>query len=137
MPGCGSGHDAAYFAQNGFEVTACDIVEDAVMKGRKLYGALPNLQFLQQDVLQEKSFKSGDFDVVYDRAMLCALSEGMRTKYIENCARWLGQNGHFISLLFSKRRRDESKGPPFAIPLRDFIALIKNLFVIEDIFEYE
>jgi SAM-dependent methyltransferase len=64
--GCGTGADAIYLAQRGFEVTAVDISALAIERARvraEREGALA--RFVQADVLQFAA-TAGQFDLVYD-----------------------------------------------------------------------
>ena len=64
--GCGTGADAIYLAQRGFEVTAVDISAMAIERARvraEREGALA--RFVQADVLQFAA-TAGQFDLVYD-----------------------------------------------------------------------
>src|SRR5687767_2063468 len=51
VPGCGHGHDAAFFAEHGFNVIAVDFVEKACEIAKTLYGSIERLSIQLKDVL--------------------------------------------------------------------------------------
>src|SRR5262249_42258418 len=50
VPGCGTGHDAAFFARQGHLVTGVDFSRPALERARVQYGDLKDLRFVQADV---------------------------------------------------------------------------------------
>ena len=65
--GCGSGYDSNYLGQNGFNVTAIDISDEAIKIAKKT-NLHHNVEFLNEDFFSFTSDKL--FDVVYDRGFL-------------------------------------------------------------------
>lgn len=63
--GCGTGHDAAYFAGCGHTVCATDFSSAALEPARALYGATPGLQFCLLDTAAPLPFRDGAFGAVY------------------------------------------------------------------------
>ena len=107
IPGCGSGYEAAYLAGRGFDVLAIDFSPAAVATARKNLGALANLVRLADFF----NFTSGPpFDVIYERAFLCALPRKMWTGYAARCAELLKPAGLIAGFFFFA---DTPKGPPF------------------------
>lgn len=80
--GCGEGRDAVFFGMNGYNVTAFDIVQTGIDKGRalsRLRGAPVN--FLCANM---RSFTSAaPFDMVYGYRILHYLKPGERAEVIE------------------------------------------------------
>jgi SAM-dependent methyltransferase len=107
IPGCGSGYEAAYLAGRGFDVLAIDFSPAAVATARKNLGALANLVRLADFF----NFTSGPpFDVIYERAFLCALPRKMWAGYAARCAELLKPAGLIAGFFFFA---DTPKGPPF------------------------
>jgi len=50
IPFCAIGETSAYMARRGFTVTAFDITPEMIAEGKKRFGILPGLQFLEGDV---------------------------------------------------------------------------------------
>ena len=63
--GCGTGHDAGYFASRGHIVCASDFSSAALAPARALYGAIPGLDFCLLDTTAPLPFRDGAFDAVY------------------------------------------------------------------------
>jgi SAM-dependent methyltransferase len=107
IPGCGSGYEAAYLAGRGFDVLAIDFSPAAVATARKNLGARADLVSLADFF----DFTSGPpFDVIYERAFLCALPRKMWSGYAARCAELLKPGGVIAGFFFFA---DTPKGPPF------------------------
>ena len=67
--GCGEGRDAVFFAKIGFEVTAFDVAEAGLEKGRKLAEAHNvHVNFIQADL---RTFRTDEtFDVIYSSGVI-------------------------------------------------------------------
>ncbi len=64
--GCGTGADAVFLAQQGFDVTAVDFSPTAVERARtRAQNAAANVCFVLEDVFRF-GFHAGVFDLVYD-----------------------------------------------------------------------
>lgn len=92
--GCGSGSDAAYFAQQGHRVTAIDFSEAAITRDEQEYGAIPHLSF---QVLDMRSgtlpFETESFDGVYARLSLHYYPHTVTKQLFQNIHRILTQGG--------------------------------------------
>jgi SAM-dependent methyltransferase len=60
--GCGTGHDAARLAGEGYSVTATDLSGEAIGQARARYGSLAT--FLVADMTRPLPFPDGSFDAV-------------------------------------------------------------------------
>ena len=69
VPGCGSGHEVRAFAAAGHDVVAIDFSPAAIEAARRVLGELGRL-LVQGDFF---AHALGEFDLVYERAFLCAL----------------------------------------------------------------
>lgn len=124
IPGCGRAHDAkSILARGAAGVVGKDLVPEAIFEASKLYGTIPGIFFESGDVCEIGEHDVGRFAGVFDRAMLCALGESMRRRYVEAMAAALKKGGVFTSIAFAKTS-EPTVGPPFSI--RDFE--LKNLF---------
>lgn len=108
--GCGSGHDAALFAQQGHIVTAVDFSPEAVQRARGLYGEIENLKILQADAFKLPDEMNGQFDVVFEHTFYCAISPDRRNEVVRLWKRMLQPQGHLLGIFFVMEKRT---GPPF------------------------
>jgi thiopurine S-methyltransferase len=127
IPGCGSAYEAAYLAGQGFDVLAIDFSPAAVEAARK------NLAGFQH-VLRFADFFDFDYgqpyDVIYERAFLCALPRRIWPQYAPRTAQILRPGGELAGFFFL---RETERGPPFGITLDALHALLDPHFeLIED-----
>jgi 2-polyprenyl-3-methyl-5-hydroxy-6-metoxy-1,4-benzoquinol methylase len=113
VPGCGRGHEGAFLANAGFNVVAADFVEEAIAEAKMLYDDNTKLNFKVEDALIKQDKES--FDLVFDRAMLCALQAANRQAYLDAVVHRLKPGGLFMGILFSSIDDQVEKGPPFAL----------------------
>jgi cyclopropane fatty-acyl-phospholipid synthase-like methyltransferase len=122
IPGCGSAYEAYYLLENGCDVLAIDFSPAAVEIARRNLGCYA-------DRVQVADFFSftveKPFDVVYERAFLCALPPRMWLDYAFRMAQLLCEGGHLAGFFFM---RETEKGPPFGISREALRALLDPLF---------
>lgn len=81
--GCGTGANAIYLAQHGFEVTGVDFAEAAIEKARKRAAAAGvQVHFLVDD-LTNLRYVSGKFDFLLDYGVLDDLRLPQRKLYLQ------------------------------------------------------
>jgi SAM-dependent methyltransferase len=69
VPGCGAGYEVRAFAEHGHDVTAIEFSEAALEAAQRELGPLAE-RVRQADFF---SLAAAPYDVVYERAFLCAL----------------------------------------------------------------
>lgn len=67
--GCGIGADSAYFAKQGYSVTATDLSQVVIAQNKAFYKDL-GIEFRELDVSQPLPFSTGQFAVVYSHLAL-------------------------------------------------------------------
>jgi SAM-dependent methyltransferase len=126
IPGCGSAHDAAWLAHAGFDVLAIDFSPAAVEVARQTLGEFAH-------VVREADFFDFDagapFDLIYERAFLCALPRKMWAGYAPRCAQLLAPGGRLAGFYFFA---DARKGPPFGTNQDELDALLRDRFMRVD-----
>lgn len=110
VPGCGRGHDAAWFAQQGHIVTALDYSDEAIKQAKELYGHIPGLTFAKADVFNLPQSFDKAFDVVFEHTLYCAILPEKRNDLVKVWRRVLVETGHLLALMFASEKRS---GPPF------------------------
>ena len=127
IPGCGSAYEAGYLAENGFGVLAIDFSPAAVELAKK------NLSRFGDIVRLADFFEFGfgePYDVIYERAFLCALPPRMWPKYAPRSAQLLRPKGELAGFFFF---RETEKGPPFGTTPEALHALLDPHFdLVED-----
>lgn len=127
IPGCGSAYEAGYLAENGFDVLAIDFSPAAVELAKK------NL-FRFGDIVRLADFFEFDYgkpyEVIYERAFLCALPPRMWPQYAPRVAQLLRPGGELAGFFFF---RETEKGPPFGTTPEALHALLDPHFdLVED-----
>lgn len=110
VPGCGRGHDAAWFAQQGHIVTALDYSAEAIKQAKELYGNIPGLTFAQADVFNLPQSYDNAFDIVFEHTLYCAILPDRRNDLVKVWRRVLVDTGHILALMFASEKKS---GPPF------------------------
>ena len=127
IPGCGSAYEAGYLAENGFDVLAIDFSPAAVELAKK------NL-FRFGDIVRLADFFEFDYgkpyEVIYERAFLCALPPRMWPQYAPRTAQLLRPGGELAGFFFF---RETEEGPPFGTTPEALHALLDPHFeLVED-----
>lgn len=127
LPGCGSAWEARYLCERGWKVLAVDFSPAAIAVAERIMGA-PSENLLLADFFGFAA--AARFDVIYERAFLCALPRRLWPDYAARCAGLLRPGGQLAGFfLFGS----EPKGPPFAIEPAALDALLAADFErIED-----
>ncbi|MEY4630098.1 MAG: hypothetical protein RIQ81_218 [Pseudomonadota bacterium] len=141
-PGCGRAHDGAAMVAktvkipeglcaNGIHVTATDFAPEAIAAAKEVYGALQSrgLTLRVEDARAPvPPAERGKYDIVFDRAMLCALRPELRAAYLDACRDRLRPGGVFLTLPFTKTAvtpdHPVGAGPPFEITIDQLKTLL-------------
>lgn len=128
--GCGTGTNAIYLAQHGFEVVGIDISPIAVDQARaKAHG---RCRFETVDFLNEAP-PDGRFQFVFDRGCFHTFDDDdERTRFAQNVAAALVDTGVWLSLIGSTEGPPREMGPPRR-SARDIINAIEPSLEIVDL----
>ena len=128
--GCGTGDNAIFLAERGFDVTATEIVEMALdaacqKAGKKGTGCT----FLLQDILKKK-ISGAPFDFVFDRGCFHSFDSPVeRRRFAESVAAHLVPGGYWLSLLGNADEDRQGPGPPQRTA-REIVEAVEPLFEI-------
>jgi len=99
--GCGTGTNAIYLAQHGFQVVGVDYVGRAVSIARaKAARANVPVEFRRADVLAPGPLADGSMDLILDIGCFHTLAAPDRIRYVENTRRWTHPGSLVLSYAF-------------------------------------
>ena len=110
VPGCGSACDALFLDRLGWNITALDFSSAAIETARATLGDDWRGSLLCADFFALDPGTT--FDVIYERAFLCALPRNRWPNYATQVAALLRPGGLLAGFFFFS---DETRGPPFGI----------------------
>jgi SAM-dependent methyltransferase len=122
VPGCGSGYEVRAFAAAGHGVLAIDFSAAAIDAARRVAPELGHL------VVHGDFFAHplGSFDLVYERAFLCALPRAHWPRWAARVAEIVPPGGRLVGFFFWS---DDERGPPFGLKAGELEALLAPAFV--------
>ncbi len=122
IPGCGTAHDARAFAEAGHDVIAVDFSPAALDAARVVLGEFAHCLRLGDFFTMDPETP---FDVVYERAFLCALPRHLWPRYAPRAAEVLQPGGTLAGFFYW----DESeRGPPFGLKPGELEMLLDGAF---------
>ena len=110
--GTGRGHDAALFAEAGFEVVGFDYAPGAILEAQARYGQFARFQ--QANIFEladPHSPWAGEFDYVLEHTCFCAILPSEREAYVKSVKNLLKPDGLLIGVFWEHNDED---GPPFS-----------------------
>lgn len=125
VPGCGSGYEVRLFAERGHDVLAIDFSDAAVETARQELGPFSGLvKKADFFVVQERPF-----DLVYERAFLCALPRALWGDWGRRVAELLRPGGELAGFFYID---DNERGPPFGISRDGLKELLGEAFELTE-----
>ena len=127
--GCGTGTNAIFLAQHGFDVLGIDISEVAVDKARAK--AQGRCRFEVVDFLAAAP-AAGLFQFVFDRGCFHVFDdEDERARFAQNVAAGLVEHGLWLSLIGSTEGAPREQGPPRRSAREVMNAIEPSLEIVE------
>jgi SAM-dependent methyltransferase len=108
VPGCGSAYEARYMAELGHNVTAIDFSDAALAAALKVVGPYSDV-LVKADFF---GFQPAVFDLVYERAFLCALPRASWRDWGRRMSTLVRSGGVLAGFFYFDANR---RGPPFGI----------------------
>lgn len=111
--GCGTGTNALWLAEHGFEVLGIDIASVAIEKARKkAVGAKPGCRFERLDFLTD-AVPGGPFGFVFDLGCFHVFDKAEeRGRFAARVASLLESGGRWLSIVGSTEGPERDWGPP-------------------------
>ena len=128
--GCGTGANAIWLADQGFEVTAIDISATAIQHARRrLESSGGQCVFLEADFIRTP-IPNRPFEWVFDRGCFhCCETEDERRRFAHNTADHLADQGLWLSLVGSADDPPRDTGPP-RLKATEVVEVVEPLFEI-------
>ncbi len=115
--GCGNGRDSLYFMKRHLNVTGIDASEEAISQLNQL--KLENGNFVCDDFVSSKALYQVQYDYIYSRWTMHAISEQQEDELLENVAESLKEGGLF--LIEARSIQDELCGKGICVGKNAFI----------------
>lgn len=104
--GTGPATQAVELQKLGFNVTATDISEHAIIRARILY---PEVDFVIDNILDTRLKKK--FDFVFDRGCFHVFNDEETGLYVENVVKLIKPGGYLLLKCFSDKQPESGNGP--------------------------
>jgi SAM-dependent methyltransferase len=118
VPGCGSAWDVRFLAESAWDVLGIDFSHEALAAARQVLGPWA-------DRVRHGDFfapiAGEPFEVVYERAFLCALPRRLWTDWAKRVAELVAPGGLVAGFFFFG---DGERGPPFPLAAPDELAAL-------------
>jgi SAM-dependent methyltransferase len=125
VPGCGTGYEVRLFAERGHDVLAIDFSDAAVEAARQELGSFSGL-VKKADFFR---LKESPFDLVYERAFLCALPRSLWPDWGRRVAELVRPGGELAGFFYID---DNERGPPFGISQERLDQLLGKAFELTE-----
>ena len=130
--GCGTGYDALYLAQQGYQVTGIDFAPSAIQATHQKFlqaGLAGKSAFLLQrsifDLHQYKNY----FDSVFEHTCFCSIDPVNRRRYMFTVRDIVKKGGKFLALWFVEER--QANNLPFSVSKDEIFELFDGVFSID------
>ena len=131
IPGCGAANEVEHFLARHWAPLAIDFSPAAVAQARAQLGPLQS--YVREDDFFGNAIRPGDFEVIYERAFLCALPRRLWAQWATRVAELIppavagSESGRLIGFFVED---DNPKGPPFGLKNGELEALLSPAFTL-------
>lgn len=132
--GCGTGADAVFLAQRGFDVTAVDFSPTAVERARtRAQNAAANVCFVLEDVFRF-GLHAGVFDLVYDSSFYQFVRQWELSRLLDLLWRVTKPGSYYVCIIKTAAQNSASELPP--VSEDDLRSELGRLFELVQIREF-
>jgi ubiquinone/menaquinone biosynthesis C-methylase UbiE len=134
--GCGTGTNALFLAQMGFEVTAADVSELAIKEaGEKAGEAGVQVRFIQSDVLNLPDLGPA-FPFVFDRGLYHVIRTVDLEGYLRTLDRYSERGGYYLTLAGNANESKRPTGGPPRVYAHDLCRELAPLYDLVHLREF-
>lgn len=108
--GCGSGNDAALFAEDGHIVTAVDFSQEALDRAQKKYAHYENIKWIKADAFSLPKEFLNAFDILVEHTLYCAIDPSKRQDLVQAWRKCLVDKGFLLGIFYVM---DQKNPPPY------------------------
>lgn len=134
--GCGTGNDALFLAQQGYEVIGIDFAPTALQASHQKFLqaglAGKNAYLLQRDIFDLHEY-TGYFDSIFEHTCFCSLDPANRRRYMFAARDILKPGGKLLALWWIAERRGH--GLPFSVSRDEIFELFDGVFSFDIVYE--
>ena len=127
VPGCGAAYDVAALAAFFPRVVGCDIVEEAVARGREVVAGAAGAEVVQADFFAAPAGGplAGTFGFIFDYTFFCAIPPALRAPWGARMAALLAPGGRLLTLAFPLASDEAAAdpaapGPPHPVSVAEY-----------------
>jgi SAM-dependent methyltransferase len=124
--GTGPATQAIELSKLGFQVTATDISENAIIRAKRIS---KDIEFIVDDILDSK-LKKDSFDYIFDRGCFHVLEPSSRQRYVNQVSRLLREGGLLFLKTFSAKEPLRGGGP-YRFSIDEIDSVFSDRFVRE------
>lgn len=129
--GCGTGTDARFLADNGWAVTATDLVNSAIEIAKKRSTKYADkITYLVHDFLDPLDNYKNSMDLVFDRGCFHSIDKEHRAIFVKNVNLLLNDNGHWLTLCGSSDEKSPHDSGPPRLSATEIITELETKFEI-------
>ena len=125
VPGCGSGYEVRAFADHGHDVLGIEYSDAAMEAAKRELGTLAE-RVKKADFF---TFETAPFDLVYERAFVCALPRRMWPEWGARIGQLVRPGGELAGFFYLD---DNERGPPFGTSQAQLNELLQPAFNPEE-----
>lgn len=125
IPGCGTGYEVKAFVERGHDVLAIEFSDAAIEAARRHLGGFSD-RVQKADFF---AFEAAPFDLVYERAFLCALPRGTWPQWAARVAELLRPGGELAGFFYLD---DNDRGPPFGTSQAQLSEMLASFELVQE-----
>lgn len=134
--GCGTGYDALFLAQCGYEVVGIDFAPTAIQATHQKFAqaglAGKSAYLLQRNIFDMHEYR-GYFDYLFEHTTFCSIDPSNRKRYMFATRDLLKPGGKLLALWWTKER--EEPGIPFSVSKNELFDLYDGIFSFDLVYE--